>query len=298
MTYTPSSDIFGTTRCEDQDRIFQKMSFYEPRSQKPTISTRGRLVNEARKHHMHKRRHKFSSLASQGLFGVAAKRMKQIIKNQSSQAVGKETIQAHKTPQLVSVYSLLRQSQNLFSQLEIAIMQEDIIEKVHSLQITTNQDVQPDEATNNFDNVWIRCQRNAASTAKEQEPIAESIEQLVNITRSVLQSDAIFTAHGDGHSNPSDQSRTGAWSSFASSSGPSELTSPKKRKSQSWGNDPGDENSDSEKDCPRRPMKTLKLESSLTRRRFACPYFKRSPNRHMHQRSCAGPGWPSVHRLK
>lgn len=298
MTYTPNSDIFGTTGCEDQDRIFQKMNFYEPRSQKPTISMRGRLVNEARKHHMHKRRHKFSSLASQGLTGVAAKRMKQIITNQSSQAVGKETIQTHNTRQLVSVYSLLRQSQNLFSQLENAIMQEDIIEKVHGLQITTNQDVQPDEATNNFDNVWIRCQRNAASTTKEQEPIAESIEQLVNITRSVLQSNAVFTAHGDGHSNPSDQSRTEAWSSFASSSGPSELTSPKKRKSQSWGNDPGDENSDSEKDYPRRLMKTLKLEPPLTRRRFACPYFKRSPNRHMHQRSCVGPGWPSVHRLK
>ncbi|XXG94877.1 Putative proteasome subunit alpha type-7 [Hypoxylon texense] len=194
--------------------------------------------------------------------------------------------------------SLLRQSQNLFSQLENAIMQEDIIQKVHGLQITASENVQSDEANTDSDNVWIRCRGNAASTVEEQASRTESIEQLVTIIRNVLQSDASFTAHGDGHGNSSDQPRTGAWSSFASNPGPSEMTSPRKRKGQPLGDDPGDGNSDSEGDYPRRPMKALKLESPLIRRRFACPYFKRSTIRYMHQRSCAGPGWPSVHRLK
>jgi len=31
---------------------------------------------------------------------------------------------------------------------------------------------------------------------------------------------------------------------------------------------------------------------------FACPFFKRNPKKHRKWRSCAGPGWKSVHRLK
>jgi hypothetical protein len=33
-------------------------------------------------------------------------------------------------------------------------------------------------------------------------------------------------------------------------------------------------------------------------KRFACPYFKRNPEKHKQWPSCAGPGWPSVHRVK
>lgn len=31
---------------------------------------------------------------------------------------------------------------------------------------------------------------------------------------------------------------------------------------------------------------------------FACPYFKHDPKRYGCQRSCSGPGWSSIHRLK
>lgn len=31
---------------------------------------------------------------------------------------------------------------------------------------------------------------------------------------------------------------------------------------------------------------------------FACPFFKRKPEKHRKWRSCAGPGWKSVHRVK
>ena len=33
-------------------------------------------------------------------------------------------------------------------------------------------------------------------------------------------------------------------------------------------------------------------------RRLACPYFKREPRKHRKHRSCAGPGWTTVHRVK
>lgn len=32
--------------------------------------------------------------------------------------------------------------------------------------------------------------------------------------------------------------------------------------------------------------------------RFACPFYRRNPRKHLMQRSCAGPGWHSVHRVK
>lgn len=33
-------------------------------------------------------------------------------------------------------------------------------------------------------------------------------------------------------------------------------------------------------------------------RRFACPFFQHDPRRHSTHRSCIGPGWPTIHRLK
>jgi hypothetical protein len=33
------------------------------------------------------------------------------------------------------------------------------------------------------------------------------------------------------------------------------------------------------------------------KRRFACPYYKHDPDANLH-RSCRGPGWPTVHRVK
>jgi hypothetical protein len=35
-----------------------------------------------------------------------------------------------------------------------------------------------------------------------------------------------------------------------------------------------------------------------TSKKFACPYFKRNPRKYQRVRSCPGPGWDTVHRLK
>jgi hypothetical protein len=42
----------------------------------------------------------------------------------------------------------------------------------------------------------------------------------------------------------------------------------------------------------------LDIPSSAPILRFACPYYRRNPRRHTKHRSCAGPGWVSVHRVK
>ena len=46
---------------------------------------------------------------------------------------------------------------------------------------------------------------------------------------------------------------------------------------------------------PRAPRDT---NNSNSLRRFACPFFKRNPRRYHQWRSCPGPGWASVHRIK
>lgn len=33
-------------------------------------------------------------------------------------------------------------------------------------------------------------------------------------------------------------------------------------------------------------------------KRFACPYYKNNPGKFRHKRTCCGPGWPTVHRVK
>lgn len=33
-------------------------------------------------------------------------------------------------------------------------------------------------------------------------------------------------------------------------------------------------------------------------KRFACPYYKSNPGKFRHKRTCCGPGWPTVHRVK
>jgi hypothetical protein len=54
------------------------------------------------------------------------------------------------------------------------------------------------------------------------------------------------------------------------------------------GNDPG-----------KRPRKSANsLAKPTLHLRLACPFFKRNPDVHQRWRSCAGPGWDTVHRVK
>ncbi|KAK9770710.1 putative C2H2-type domain-containing protein [Seiridium cardinale] len=44
------------------------------------------------------------------------------------------------------------------------------------------------------------------------------------------------------------------------------------------------------------PESTINDEEA--QRRLACPFFKHNPSKHVTERTCTGPGWSSVHRLK
>jgi hypothetical protein len=62
-----------------------------------------------------------------------------------------------------------------------------------------------------------------------------------------------------------------------------------------------DKDSDDEQDDQQN--KRNKLKSTVEPNcpagpRFACPLFKHDPQRYISYRTCAGPGWPTVHRMK
>lgn len=48
----------------------------------------------------------------------------------------------------------------------------------------------------------------------------------------------------------------------------------------------------------RRRVSITTTEDSDGGPRFACPFYKHDPNRYRNRRTCPGPGWPTVHRMK
>jgi hypothetical protein len=70
-----------------------------------------------------------------------------------------------------------------------------------------------------------------------------------------------------------------------------------KRKARSGESLPPDD--PDEDDAKRRRVSvTTTTEDSETGPRFACPFFKHDPHRYRQKRTCGGPGWPTVHRMK
>ncbi|KPM40616.1 hypothetical protein AK830_g5932 [Neonectria ditissima] len=65
--------------------------------------------------------------------------------------------------------------------------------------------------------------------------------------------------------------------------------------------DGGDDENDGDDDDGSRKNKNTKKAKTMnddTRLRFACPYYKRDPQRFKDHRTCLGPGWTDVHRVK
>ncbi|KAH8716818.1 hypothetical protein GQ44DRAFT_713082 [Phaeosphaeriaceae sp. PMI808] len=59
-------------------------------------------------------------------------------------------------------------------------------------------------------------------------------------------------------------------------------------------------NEDDEEDGynKRRRGSLATVEGSETGAKFACPFYKHEPSRYRNRRTCPGPGWPTVHRMK
>ena len=71
-----------------------------------------------------------------------------------------------------------------------------------------------------------------------------------------------------------------------------------KRKSRSDELFPPDDPNDDDNPNKRRRVSVTTTEDSESGPRFACPFYKHDPNRYRYRRTCPGPGWPTVHRMK
>lgn len=58
-----------------------------------------------------------------------------------------------------------------------------------------------------------------------------------------------------------------------------------------------DDNDEDEEDHSKRRSSDRKIIPPAALK-FACPFFKRNPTNHRAWRSCAGPGWDTIHRVK
>lgn len=70
----------------------------------------------------------------------------------------------------------------------------------------------------------------------------------------------------------------------------------KRRPSQNDSDGSGESDDDGEEH--RRPVSKRSKHKQNGTRMLACPFFKRNPQRYQRERSCVGPGWETMHRLK
>ncbi len=61
---------------------------------------------------------------------------------------------------------------------------------------------------------------------------------------------------------------------------------------------PDDDDGEDDGSSKRRRGSATATDSSDTGARFACPFYKHDPDRYRNRRTCPGPGWPTVHRMK
>ena len=100
-----------------------------------------------------------------------------------------------------------------------------------------------------------------------------------------------ITSRGNGDSSSS----KGASPTSSQSQGSGRVTK-KKRKSDEMEDGENDEQDEEANKRPIRPRKRKNSGDSM-KRKLACPFFKHNPQKYQ-VRTCQGPGWDSVHRIK
>lgn len=93
-------------------------------------------------------------------------------------------------------------------------------------------------------------------------------------------------------------SRASSGANESTRAGSVSLSSGTKRKGRFDEGSPGDEDADEDGANKRRRVSITNTEDSEAGPRFACPFYKHDPSRYGNRRTCPGPGWPTVHRMK
>ncbi|KAI1810434.1 hypothetical protein GGS20DRAFT_186249 [Poronia punctata] len=159
-----------------------------------------------------------------------------------------------------------------------------------------------DSVGHDVDNFWALQSLMAAEGEREEAERRQLIEEIVSVVANSLHKlDGTFQPETqDGNSPttpPNTVSSSNVTATTGSPKGRQNIRRPPKRKGNSSPPDGDSENEDSGSEENNRTPKVARRATNGSVR-FACPYYKRNPQKYMCQRTCIGPGWPSVHRIK
>ncbi|KAJ4370005.1 plasma membrane localization protein [Neocucurbitaria cava] len=153
-----------------------------------------------------------------------------------------------------------------------------------SCEMYTNTDMSDDEQEPEHENMQ-------AAQPKSTLKIIELIMRKVELK---LRDVACRECTGNSTSN----SRSGASSISYQGNRKSSQSSGNKRKTRTEGSPPPDDDDDYGPNKRRRGSAATTADSSDSGVRFACPFYKHDPDKYRNRRTCPGPGWPTVHRMK
>jgi hypothetical protein len=138
---------------------------------------------------------------------------------------------------------------------------------------------------------------NTAERAEILSPIFEIyrrriVDRLMSEFHSLLGHSSSFRNCVASSKSPSSQTPPSSSPAGSSSQKPQGT----KRQRDGEGSEPPDDREDGGQ--RRQRPKLTSPGGTLTSRKFACPYYRRNASKHQNYRSCAGPGWNSVRRVK
>ncbi|KAH7392783.1 hypothetical protein BKA66DRAFT_411433 [Pyrenochaeta sp. MPI-SDFR-AT-0127] len=139
----------------------------------------------------------------------------------------------------------------------------------------------------------------------EQDRVTEAIQALhprstikvVELIMRKIELHLRYAAHKQCTRGTSSSSRSATGVVNPQASRKTSQSSGQKRKSRLEGSPPSDDDDDDIPNKRRRGSMTT-TDGSETGVRFACPFYKDDPDRYRSKRTCPGPGWPTVHRMK
>jgi hypothetical protein len=155
------------------------------------------------------------------------------------------------------------------------------------------------------DNSSLESQE-SMSTEEENEPSPmgaerhKVVDRVMNYFYTIFQAMPAVSQKGREESQKS-SSQTASNSSIDTSIPTSALVDPlNKRMGKHPRRNNDQDHSDEEDDQPpKRPKKEKVLaEPKNLKQKFACPYFQRDPEKYLTRRSCVGPGWDEMRRVK
>lgn len=129
--------------------------------------------------------------------------------------------------------------------------------------------------------------------------IQQTIDRVMDGLRHILPGSPTNRSHtGSEGSTGSAGSNEGRGAEKGSNAGDQTRPSTRKRGLDGSDSPVGGGNDDDGEPGKRRKIREPSDHSLSKNHKFACPFFKRHPEKYKSYRSCPGPGWDTVHRLK